>query len=318
MASYRDALPHLQGRIMLTDSGIETAVIFGSGRDLPSFALFPLLAEDEGRRILETYYREHLAVSAQHGLGYVLETPSWRSNPDWGASLGYGQAELDALDRAGVQFLASIRDSSPEVEGPMPISGLLGPRGDGYQVGAVMTVEEARRYHGHQVRVLDDAGCDLVSGCTLTYPAEGIGIALAARDARIPVVLHFTMETDGRLPDGSTLRDAIAGIDAATDGYVACYGINCAHPDHMMPAFQEPTGWTGRIRAVRANASRRSHAELNEATELDSGNPEELAAAYATLRGVLQDAVVFGGCCGTDVRHVRAIADAVLRAPSPT
>lgn len=304
-------LPQMRGHLMLTDSGIETDVIFNAGRDLPAFAAFPLLEGDEGRAILDRYYREHLAVAAEHGFGYVLETPTWRSNPDWGTSLGYSQGELDTVDRKAVAFVRDIRDSTPGVSQPTPVSGSLGPRGDGYAVGAVMSAEEARGYHGHQVHVFADAGCDLVSVLTLTYADEGVGIAHAARDAGIPTVLSFTVETDGRLPDGSSLKDAIEAVDAATDGYVAYYGINCAHPDHIAPALAGGGAWTGRIRAVRANASRMSHAELDEAEELDDGDPVELAADYVALRGLLPNASVFGGCCGTDVRHIREIARAL-------
>jgi S-methylmethionine-dependent homocysteine/selenocysteine methylase len=311
MSGSRRPLPQLDGHLMLTDSGIETDIIFGAGRDLPAFAVFPLLEDEDGRAILDRYYREHVAVAAEHGLGYVLETPTWRSNPDWGTSLGYTRDGLDDLDRGAVSFLAAIRDSSPLVFQQMPLSGNLGPRGDGYQVGTVMSAEEAREYHGHQVRVFADAGCDLVSVLTLTYPNEGQGIAQAAKDADVPVVLYFTVETDGRLPDGSSLRQAIETIDDVTDGYVAYYGINCAHPDPIGPAVADGGEWTGRIRAVRANASRMSHAELDEAEVLDDGDPMELAADYVRLRQSLPNATVFGGCCGTDVRHVRAIASAL-------
>jgi homocysteine S-methyltransferase len=302
-------LAHLDGRMMLTDSGIETDIIFGSGRDLPAFAAFPLLEDDDGRAILDRYYREHVAVAAEYGLGYVLETPTWRSNPDWGTSLGYTPDRLDALDRDGVAFLADIRASTAAPA--MPISGCIGPRGDGYAIGTVMSADEARRYHGHQIRVLADAGCDLVSVLTLTYGDEGLGTARAAQDAGVPVVLYFTLETDGRLPDGSSLAGAIDMIDAATDGYVAYYGINCAHPEHMAPALVDGGAWTSRIGAVRANASRMSHAELDEAEVLDDGDPGELAADYVRLREALPNASVFGGCCGTDVRHLRAIASAL-------
>ncbi len=304
-------LAHLDGRVMLTDSGIETDIIFGAGRDLPAFAVFPLLEDDDGRAILDRYYREHLAVAAEHGLGYVLETPTWRSNADWGMSLGYTLGELDELDRAGVAFLSALRASNPA--SGLPISGCIGPRGDGYAVGAVMSAEQARDYHAHQIQVFADSACDLVSVLTLTYAAEGLGIAQAARDAGVPVVLYFTVETDGRLPDGSSLRHAVESIDGETAGYVAYYGVNCAHPDHIAPALAEGGEWTQRIRAVRANASRMSHAELDEAESLDDGDPEELAADYGRLQQVLPNAMVFGGCCGTNVRHVRAIAGALTR-----
>lgn len=304
-------LPQTRGHLMLTDSGIETDVIFGAGRDLPSFAVFPLLDDEEGRAILDRYYRDHVAVAAHHGLGYVFETPSWRSNPDWGSSLGYGPEDLDRLDRAGVGFLAEIRAAHPEWTGPSVLSGTLGPRGDGYSVGAVMTADEARGYHSHQIDVFAEAGCDLVSVLTLTYADEGMGITHASRDAQVPVVLYFTLETDGRLPDGSRLSDAISVIDDATDGYVAYYGINCAHPDHMARTLADGGDWVERIGAIRANASRMSHAELDVATDLDSGDPVELAEDYLRLRRALPNVTVFGGCCGTDVRHVRAIAAAI-------
>lgn len=306
-------LAHLDGRVMLTDSGIETDIIYGSGRDLPAFAAFPLLEDEDGRAILERYYLEHVAVAAEHGVGYVLETPTWRSNADWGTSLGYTRDELDAADRAGVALLSMLREQAADQSQTLPISGCIGPRGDGYAVAAVMSAEEARDYHGHQVRVLAAAGCDLVSVLTLTYAAEGLGIAQAAREADVPVVLYFTLETDGRLPDGSSLGEAIELIDGATDGYVAYYGINCAHPDHIAPALTEGEQWTQRIRAVRANASRMSHAELDVAEVLDDGDPDELAADYGRLVQALPNATVFGGCCGTDVRHVRAIAQVVTR-----
>jgi homocysteine S-methyltransferase len=296
---------------MLTDSGIETDIVFNAGRELPAFAAFPLLDDDDGRAILDRYYREHLAVAEERGLGYVMETPTWRSNPDWGASLGYTQEQLDAFDIAGVEFLRAIRAARPDWVGPTVLSGNLGPRGDGYLVGSAMTGEEARAYHAHQVGVFSAAGCDLVSVLTLTYAAEGLGIAQAARDAGVPVVLYFTLETDGRLPDGTKLRDAIAAIDASTDGYVAYYGINCAHPDHMVPALVDGGSWIDRVCAIRANASRMSHAELDQMEELDSGDPGELAADYARLRELLPHATVFGGCCGTDVSHVGAIAAAI-------
>ncbi len=294
--------------VLLTDSGIETDIIFGDGRELSAFAVFPLLMEPEGRDILRAYYLRHLAVAAQHGLGYVLETPTWRSNRDWGVGLGYSQEQLDAIDREAVAFVRAVRDEAPAGLGASPISGNIGPRGDGYAVTDVMTDAEALAYHVHQVGVFATAGCDLVSGCTFTYAAEAIGLAAAARQHDIPCVIYFTVETDGRLPDGATLAATIDAVDAATDGYVTYYGLNCAHPEHMTPAIEVGAPWVDRIGAIRANASRMSHAELDESETLDDGDPAELAMDLLRLRGLLPKARVFGGCCGTDVRHIRAVA----------
>jgi homocysteine S-methyltransferase len=298
---------------MLTDSGLETDLIFHRGWELPDFAAFPLLTSEVGRETLERYYREHVGVAVRHGTGFVFETATWRASGDWGSRLGYAPGQLDEINRDAVGLVTAVRDSTPALASAT-VSGNLGPRGDGYVASVVMTAHEARDYHARQIQVFADAGCDVVTVLTLNYAAEGLGIALAARDAGVPVVLSFTVETDGTLPDGSHLGEVVESIDATTDGYVSYYGINCAHPDHIAPALSgasESAGWTSRIGALRANASRQSHSELDAATTIDDGDPGELAAEYAALRSTLSGLTVFGGCCGTDVRHVRAIADVI-------
>jgi homocysteine S-methyltransferase len=160
------------------------------------------------------------------------------------------------------------------------------------------------------VRVLAGAGVDIISAMTISSTGEAIGIARAARDVGLPVALSFTLETDGRLIGGMHLRDAIAETDRATGGYPAWFGINCVHPDHFLTILDGP--WVSRIGAIRANASRMSHAELDEATELDAGNPEELGRQYADLQRLLPSLRVVGGCCGTDIRHVSAIGRACV------
>ena len=311
MPDPSSSVPSPGGPLMLSDSGLETDLVFLKGVDLPEFASFPLLRDEAGRSLLENYYREHAQVAADHGLGFVFETPTWRSSTGWGARLGFDQAQLDEVNRDAVSLVRGVRDSSPGLTGPTTISGVIGPRGDGYVVGEAMTAEQARDYHRRQVEAFADAGCDMVSTMTMTYAAEGSGVALAARDAGVPVAVSFTVETDGRLPDGSTLEDAIAAVDAATDRYVRYFGVNCAHPDHLSPTVAGDADWLGRIGWLRANASRQSHAELDAAETLDDGDPVELAAQYVELRSRLPALTVVGGCCGTDVRHVRAIAEAL-------
>ena len=302
--------PQRGGPTMLTDSGLETDLIFRRGWDLPGFASFPLLTTEDGRTTLDDYYREHVAVAVRHGVGFVFETPTWRASSDWGELLGYPPGQLDDINRDAVGLVVGVRDTTPGLA-QATVNGALGPRGDGYRPTAVMTADEARTYHARQVQVFADAGCDAISVLTLSYAAEGLGIALAARDAGLPVVVSFTVETDGTLPDGSHLGEVIESIDAASDGYVTHFGLNCAHPEHMAPALAGRDAWTSRIGLVRANASRLSHAELDEADSLHDGDPVELAADYVALRSALPGLRVVGGCCGTDVRHVQAIADAV-------
>lgn len=298
------------GRIRLTDAGIETVLIFDRGIDLPAFAAFPLLDDAEGRAALADYLRPFLELAGLHGAGFVLETPTWRANPDWGASLGY---DADALRRTAFDAVALGRTLVAETgTDDVLVSGCVGPRGDGYVAGERMTADEAATYHGAQVRDLADAGVDLVTSFTLSYAAEGVGMAAAAAEVGVPAVVGFTVETDGRLASGETLGDAIAAVDDATGGYPSWFMVNCAHPDHLRPALGDDASWILRVGALRANASRRSHAELDAADELDPGDPDELATQYAALRDDLPALGLVGGCCGTDLRHVTRIAEALL------
>jgi S-methylmethionine-dependent homocysteine/selenocysteine methylase len=294
-------LPQLGERPFLTDSGLETDLVFHHDVDLPAFAAFPLLGgPQEG--LLRDYYASHVAVAEATGLGIVLETPTWRANTDWGAELGY---DAPALARANGAAVALLGEARAGASVPVVVSGCLGPRGDGYVVDRVMTPTEAAAYHAPQVEALAAAGADLVTVLTVTYAAEGSGIALAARQAGLPVVVSFTVETDGRLPDGSPVDDAVAEVDAATDGYPAYFMLNCAHPDHYASA---PITWGERLRGVRANASRMSHAELDDSEVLDDGDPLELGHQLAGLHRTSPGVTVLGGCCGTDVRHIRELA----------
>ena len=302
--------PQLAGPAMLTDSGLETDLIFGRGWDLPEFASFPLLASDDGRAALLAYYQEHVDVAITHGSGFVFETPTWRASRDWGQRLGYDSGHLDQINAAAVQLLRDLRDASPSLKSAT-ISGNLGPRGDGYMPSGAMVADEARSYHARQIEALVGAGADVITALTLNYAAEGLGIAQAAKDARIPAILSFTVETDGSLADGTHLGSAIEFIDEQTDGYVSFYGLNCAHPEHMTPAITPGANWTTRIGSLRANASKLSHAELDALDTIDAGDPGELASDYDELRSLLPNLTVFGGCCGTDVRHVSAIANVI-------
>jgi homocysteine S-methyltransferase len=176
-----------------------------------------------------------------------------------------------------------------------------------------MSVDQAEVYHSQQVETFAGTAADLVTAITMNYAEEAIGLARAAKDAKVPVVISLTVETDGRLPTGQSLGDAIKQIDAATSSYPSYFMINCAHPSHFSSVVEGEQPWKDRIRGLRANASRMSHAELNEAPELDAGDPEALGRDYALLKSrQLKCLNVFGGCCGTDHRHVDQMAFACL------
>jgi homocysteine S-methyltransferase len=252
----------------------------------------------------------------QHGCGVILEAPTWRASRDWGARIGYPAAELRRVNESAVELLAEVRGHYRDAAStPVVVSGSIGPRADAYHPTARMSEDEAANYHTEQIEILAATEVDLVHAMTITYAAEAIGIARAAARSGVPAVISFTTETDGRLPDGTTLAAAVAAVDTATGGSPVYYGVNCAHPSHFESAL--PGGTIGaRVRSVRANASRKSHAELDESPDLDAGDPRELASDYVRLRAQHPSISILGGCCGTDARHVQAIADASLPADS--
>jgi S-methylmethionine-dependent homocysteine/selenocysteine methylase len=304
-------LPQLSGdRLFLTDGGLETTLIFHEGIDLPSFAAFDLLKDEGGREAVRSYYRPYLDLARERNVGFILGMPTWRANPDWGTELGYGAEELDAANRRAVEIATELKEEAEDEESPIVITGEIGPRGDGYQAEDLMSAVEAQRYHAAQIASFADAGVDLVTALTMTYPEEAIGVARAAAEAGLPSAISFTVETDGRLPNGQALGDAIEQVERETGGAPAYYMVNCAHPTHFEDGVAGDEPWRERIAGIRANASSKSHAELDEATELDDGDPQELGGQYRELGKRLPRLNVLGGCCGTDHRHVAAICDA--------
>lgn len=311
MAGRRAQLPQLSGETFITDGGMETTLVFDDGIDLPHFASFPLLDNESGIEALRAYYTSYVAIAAEYGVGIVLDTPTWRANLDWGDLLGYSAEDLADFNRRGVALLQQVRSAAGNAATQVVISGCIGPRGDGYRVDTQMTADEAQRYHEAQVVTFANTEADLVSALTLTYEDEAIGVARAAAAAGIPSVISFTVEIDGRLPSGQSLGGAIEAVDARTDGSVAYFMINCAHPTHFADVLEEGGDWRDRIRGVRANASEKSHAELDEAEELDAGDPQALAGHYRELQTRLPNLNVVGGCCGTSHVHVAEICSAV-------
>lgn len=312
MMKYQDTFPALGDTLYLTDGGIETTLIFHEGLELPDFAAFHLLKTPEGEAALRKYFRTYAELAKKFDTGLILESATWRASADWGARLGYNRAELSDANRKAIRMLKQIRSEYQNGLPPIFISGCLGPRGDGYVPGNIMSAEEAEAYHREQIEVFVRASVDLVTAITMNYVEEAIGIARAARKANVPVVISFTVETDGNLPTGQALQDAIREVDEATSHYPAYYMINCAHPTHFEHILAQGGEWRNRIRGIRANASHRSHAELNEAPDLDAGNPVELGLQYARLKQHLSQLSVLGGCCGTDHRHVEQMAQACL------
>jgi len=312
-------------RTFLTNAGTETYLVFQQGFDLPEFCAFTVFEDAEAWGELE---RNHLGpilqAAADHGHGLMLDALVWRAQPDFVAKLGLGSDQLGHINATAVSRLreAAMRwrrsNGFDEQSLPVLIAADIGPRGDGYRVeDAAVTVAAARDYHRPQIQAVVAAGADVVCALTMTGLSESIGIVEACALSGVPVIVSPTVETDGRLPDQSELGSFIRDVDEATGAAPLFYMVNCAHPTHLLPTLEAAraagASWLGRFRGFRANASRKSHQELDDSTELDRGDPRELARDVAEMQQTYGLRVI-GGCCGTDHEHLAAIARS---APAP-
>jgi len=307
VAKYRNGLPQLGQQVFLTDTGLETTLIFRDAYELPYFASFVVLESEAGREHMAQYYRTHATIAQSVGAGFIFESVGWRASKDWGKQIGYSPASLDQVNRDSIALMADVQREFDSPAMPTVLSGCIGPRGDAYNPATMMTEKEAEEYHRDQIRTYSETDADMISALTMSYNSEAIGVVRAAASLEMPVAISFTVETDGTLPSGMMLGDAIRSVDEATDAAAAYFMINCAFPTHFETILDDNADWTRRIRGVRANASRKSHAELDDSEELDAGDPDELAEGYARLQARFSTLTVLGGCCGTDERHLQKI-----------
>ena len=312
MAKYRNNLPQNSGDLFLTDAGLETDLVFKHGYELPCFASFPLLNSSQGSELLFRYYCTYAEIAREFSTGLVLESPTWRASNAWGDQLGYDPDELDTINHKAVEMMQEIRSVYEADHSPMVISGSIGPRGDGYDPNNSPSADEASCYHYAQIKTFTDTDADFVSAFTIPTINEATGIVLAAKLLDMPVVISFTVETNGHLPAGECLQEAIETVDHKTSDAPVYYMVNCAHPTHFADTLDTNEAWTKRIWGLRANASCKSHAELDECDQLDGGHPAELGEQYKQIRSKHPQIRVLGGCCGTDERHVREIAKACV------
>lgn len=295
-------------RFYLADGGLETFMIFDKGHDLPCFSSAVLLDTEAGRRDLAAYFETYIDIARASGRGFVMDAPTWRSGVAWAEPLGLPIADVLEKNQSAVAFVSKIRDRHESETLPIVINGLVGPAGDAYAPGTLLSEEAAFETHAPQVHALGHAGVNMITAMTLTHAGEASGIARAAKEIDLPVAIAFTLETDGKLPSGQSLDEAIAQVDAASSSAPIYYMINCAHPDHFRDILDKEASWVSRIGGIRCNASRMSHAELDEAEELDDGNPAELGDLSVEIMRHLPNIRVVGGCCGTDHRHVGCMA----------
>lgn len=307
---YRAEPPQLNGDLFITDAGLETDLIFNKGIDIPEFASHTLLPDSAGREAMIDYFRGFIELAREKRIGFILDAPTWKAHPHWATALGSTVDELRAANLDAVAFVESLRKEYELQSGPIVLNAVIGPCGDAYAPDTHMSVEDAQEYHATQLSWLAETEVDMVSALTFTQAPEAAGLVNAARLYDLPAVVSFTVETDGALPTGQPLADAIAEVDERTDAYAAYFMVNCAHPDHFFGRLEEAS-WARRIRGLRCNASRLSHAELDSCETLDDGDPVELASQCASIRRRMPWLNVFGGCCGSDLRHVTQILRAL-------
>lgn len=310
MAQYRDNLPQLSGDPFLTDAGLETDLIFNHGIEIREFAAHTLLPDPAGRKALVDYFDGFLSLARERNVGFILDSQTWKAHTHWADDLGESEDALERANRNAIDFVAGIRAHHADFAKPIVLNGVIGPRGDAYAPEAAVAADEAEAYHAKQIGWFKDTDVDMITALTFTQADEATGLVRAARAAGMPVVVSFTVETDGRLPTGQPLNEAIEQVDAGSNAGAAYFMVNCAHPDHFMPVLKDGD-WARRIRGIRCNASRKSHAELDACETLDHGNPAELGGQYRNIRETMPWLNVFGGCCGSDLRHVAAVATAL-------
>ncbi len=304
------SFPNLTNKLFLTDGGLETTLIFLEGYELPYFAAFHLLENELGIKSIKDYYRRYLKIAKDFNTGFILESPTWRANPDWIKKLGYPDSAISTVNKKAVQLIVELQKEFETEITDLVLSGCVGPRGDGYKINNAMTAEEAEHYHYSQIKAFSETSIHMISAITMNYAEESIGIVRAAATVNLPVVVSFTVEVDGKLPSGMSLSEAIAYIDKSVEIPPLYYMINCAHPTHFSEELKKGRNeqWTKRIKGIRCNSSCKSHAELDEATELDRGNIQDLAKENSLLKIEHNQLNIFGGCCGTDEEHISAIA----------
>jgi homocysteine S-methyltransferase len=308
MAKYRQALPQLDGSTFLCDAGLETDLIFNHGIEIREFAAHTLMEDEQGKQALSDYFQGFLSLARDSGCGYILDTQTWKAHPHWADDLNESREQQEQANRDSVAFIAALRDRYASNTGPIVLNAIVGPRGDAYAPEVELAVDEAEAYHAQQLQWLAGTEADMVTAMTFTQSDEATGFVRAANALKLPAVISFTVETDGKLPTGESLASAISAVDAATQSGAAYFMVNCAHPDHFSDVLgDEP--WARRIRGIRCNASRQSHAELDACETLDDGNPAELGDQYLQIKAKMPWLNIFGGCCGSDLRHVTQIAD---------
>ena len=296
--------------LMTTAGGFETWMQYVDGFKLRHFCGFELLDDARGLVCLRDFHRKVVEAAVANGFGVINEGLHYRASRDWGRLIGYDKAALAEINLRGIAFYQDFAREYATPTTPMPVGGAIGPRGDAYNVGRTPDADEAEAYHSEQIETFRTAGADHVTAMTFSSITEAIGLARAAKAAGMPVVISFLVARGGRLKGGETIEAAITAVDAATGAAPVHYMINCTHPTEFEPGLT-PGGWMARLGGFMPNAVAMETLDLCQLGHLEDGDPVELGQQMAALARRFPHINVWGGCCGTDGRHIGEITKQV-------
>ncbi len=300
-------LPQQSGRLMTSADGFETWMQYVDGFTLRHFCGFELLNDPRGAACLRDYHRKIVEAAVANGFGVINEGLHYRASKDWGTLIGFSREGLEEINIRGIEFYRDFAREYGTPETPMIVSGAIGPKGDAHNIGRVPDAAEAEDYHADQILTMRKAGVDQVTAMTFSGVEEAIGFCRAAKAAELPVVVSFFVARGGRLKGGESLQEAITRVDAATDAAPAYFMINCTHPTEF-EAGLAAGAWTARLGGFMPNAVAAETLDLCRLGHLEDGDPDELGGQMAELARRFTHANVWGGCCGTDSRHIGQIA----------
>lgn len=257
---------------------------------------------------LKTLYRQYIDVAAAHSLPIMIGTPTRRSNPERIAASKHHHRKVI---RDSVLFLKDIRAKHGSDHSPILIYGLMGCKGDAYRPVQILSIQDAFLFHAAQAHEFKDAGADCLFAGIMPALTEAVGMAQAMASTQLPYIISFMIRDNGMLLDGTPISEAIRVIDGSTCQKPLCYMANCVHPSILYRALASPknsnTHEITRFAGIQANASPLTPEELDGSDEIAADAPEALAHSMSKLLEYPQ-MKIFGGCCGTDQRHMDATA----------
>ncbi len=266
----------------------------------PELVNATLMYTPEGRRLMESLYRQYLDIARAAALPMILCTPTWRANRE---RVRKHKAPV-GINRDNTRFLLQLRDQYREI--PVRIGGMLGCKNDCYQAKEALSADEAEAFHAWQIQELASAGADFLIAETLPAVSEALGIGRAMTNHSIPYILSFTIDRGGRVLDGTRLSDAIRYLDRRLGRQPLGYMVNCAYPTFLSIAAQQEEA-LARLIGFQANASDLDQCDLDGSCEIHANPVEEWGRAMRIIH-TEAGIPIMGGCCGTDGRHIRYLA----------